>query len=41
MELLLVIGLFLILAAAAVCWGCDSRDGFAESRPTRRRPGLF
>ena len=42
MELLLVLSLFVLLAVAALCWGCDSRDGFSESRPTpRRRPGLF
>ena len=41
MELLLVIGLLIALATAAVCWGCDSRDGFTEAHPARRRSGLF
>jgi hypothetical protein len=39
MELLLVIAFFVALAAAALCWGCDSRDGFTSSLP--RRPDLF
>ena len=41
MELLLVIALLVVFAAAALRWGCDSRDGFSESPPTLRRPGLF
>jgi hypothetical protein len=40
MELLLVVGLFVLLAAAALCWGCDSRDGFTAA-DSPRRPGLF
>jgi hypothetical protein len=41
MELLLVFGLFVLLAVAALCWGCDSRDGLSDSLSLPRRPGLF
>ena len=45
MEVLLIVGLFVALAAAALCWGCDSRDGFTQAHPSPtlpgRRPGLF
>ena len=45
MELLLVIALLVLFAAAALCWGCDSRDGFTQAHPSPtipgRRPGLF
>jgi hypothetical protein len=46
MELLLAFALFILLDYAALRWGTDSRDGFADDRPPRaaltaRRPGLF
>lgn len=32
MELLLPLFLLLLLDAAALCWGCDSRDLFRDNR---------